>query len=280
MTSHSTTTTGSTPAPAPPTTTTLSTNTTTRTTTIITTSRRRPRVVSFGSVEVRQYERVVGGGGHLDTLASLGIGWRYFGSETFSLSSLSSSSLPPPPPLPSLPSPPPPLHCLPLPPLPSQEMNHHDHPVTSCLYNNSDNNNNRGPSQPEELSSFGIPVCCWLADVDARVNRFMDYGLSVQEIFKAEQIFQDMAEKEEEQERMSLLRIQQKQEMNKKDDDDGSDDDSAASASARTSTSTSTTGTGKCWGAQRKATRGILKRIRMIRERLGAKRCSAASNAA
>jgi hypothetical protein len=41
--------------------------------------------VSFGSVEVRQYERVIGGGSHYENLASLGIGWRHYGSEVYNL---------------------------------------------------------------------------------------------------------------------------------------------------------------------------------------------------
>ena len=234
--------------------------------------------VSFGSVEVRQYERVVGGGGHLGTLASLGLGWRYFSSETYDLSSSSSSVCPPPPPRSQ------PYPKSPPPPSSSQKRNNNPHSsgVPSCPHHHYHHHHHRDSIDPEQqpLSSSEEQVgaereVLWLAQGDARVDRLIDYGFSIQEIFKAEQIFQDMAE--EEQEKMFLRIQQQQQQKNKKKKKKDHEDDTAATDDCTSSTMTN--GSGK-WDVHGKATRGFLKRIRKIRDRLVAKRCSAATNAA
>jgi hypothetical protein len=100
--------------------------------------------VSFGSVEIRHYERVIGGGGHYETLASLGIGWRFSDSETYTISP-------------------------------------------------------RSLSDGEDESFFRRrqpAAASWLFGVDDRVEHLIEYGFTMQEIWKAEKEMQNILERE------------------------------------------------------------------------------------
>lgn len=162
----------------------VTTKATTATTPATTTSSTHRSVSFADSIHVRQYERVIGGGGHSDIMASLGIGWRHNGGAqvddiTTDVDVSSSSHLD----------------------AEGDEVEAAEEAVEAVEETISS-------KTKKSTSTTKSSACRDLATAEERVNFLMEYGFSNQEIYKAEKDREDYLVQEQ---RQALERQQQQQ---------------------------------------------------------------------